>query len=174
MSIKYKFTRTELEEKVKSSRSMGHLLSLVGVIAAGGNYATMKNRLINWNIDCTHWGKTMKERQGWLKGKTHNFSKKTPSSDLFIQNYYGGITTNAIRNRLIKENIFQHKCYNCNLTEWMGRKIALELEHIDGNRRNNLINNLTLLCPNCHALTPTYRGKNKGKNGTREEICTPK
>lgn len=54
---------------------------------------------------------------------------------------------------------------------WMGKKISLELDHIDGNNKNNLISNLRYLCPNCHALTPTYRGKNKAlKNKCVESI----
>ena len=54
-------------------------------------------------------------------------------------------------------------CSRCNLTEWLGQLIPLELEHIDGDNSNNSLENLCLLCPNCHALTPTYRGKNIGK-----------
>lgn len=68
--------------------------------------------------------------------------------------------SNKLRLRLIKEGIFEHKCTSCELEEWLGRPIPLELEHIDGNPTNNTLENLELLCPNCHALTPTYRGKN--------------
>jgi len=69
--------------------------------------------------------------------------------------------SNKLRQRLLEEEYFQYKCYNCGLTEWLGKPIPLELEHIDGNSSNNLIDNLTLLCPNCHSFTTTYRGKNK-------------
>lgn len=54
-----------------------------------------------------------------------------------------------------------HKCECCQNTSWQGNDIPLELEHIDGNNRNNLKNNLKLLCPNCHAFTEFYRGRNK-------------
>lgn len=54
-----------------------------------------------------------------------------------------------------------HCCESCGLREWLDKPIPLELEHIDGNNRNNIKDNLKLLCPNCHAQTPTYRGRNK-------------
>lgn len=68
--------------------------------------------------------------------------------------------TNKIRKRLLDEGIKEHKCECCGLSKWMGKDIPLEVHHIDGNKKNNTIENFMLLCPNCHALTDTYRGKN--------------
>lgn len=68
--------------------------------------------------------------------------------------------SHKLKIRLIEENIFERKCYCCNLSEWLGQPIPLELHHIDGNHLNNNKNNLILLCPNCHALTDNYRSKN--------------
>ena len=62
-----------------------------------------------------------------------------------------------------RELIFEEqdgKCLHCGLNEWLGRSMPLEMDHIDGNRSNNKRENLRLLCPNCHALTPTYKGRN--------------
>lgn len=53
-------------------------------------------------------------------------------------------------------------CSSCKGETWMGNPIPLELDHIDGNAGNNRLDNLRLLCPNCHALTPTHKAKNKG------------
>lgn len=53
-------------------------------------------------------------------------------------------------------------CSVCKQTEWMGKPIPLELDHIDGDSENNQRNNLRLICPNCHAQTQTYKGRNKG------------
>lgn len=80
--------------------------------------------------------------------------------------------SNKLRKRLLDEGYFQYKCYSCNSTEWLGKPIPLELEHIDGNSSNNKLNNLTLLCPNCHAFTDTYRGRNKLQEGV-ETIRQP-
>jgi predicted nucleic acid-binding Zn ribbon protein len=56
----------------------------------------------------------------------------------------------------------QEGCWECGITEWNGKPIVLELEHIDGNSLNNQEENLSLLCPNCHSQTDTYKGKNTG------------
>lgn len=72
---------------------------------------------------------------------------------------------------LIKER--GHKCESCKLEIWLNEPIPLELEHTDGNNRNNRKDNLLLLCPNCHAKTKFYRGKNKNTGKlkvTDEEI----
>ena len=49
----------------------------------------------------------------------------------------------------------------CELTEWREQLITLELDHINGDNKDNSLDNLRLLCPNCHSQTPTYRGRNK-------------
>lgn len=67
------------------------------------------------------------------------------------------------RSILIRER--GHRCESCGLSEWKNEKIPLELDHIDGNSDRNEKENLRLLCPNCHALTPTWRGRNHGKFG---------
>lgn len=73
------------------------------------------------------------------------------------------IQSNKVRIKLLREGYKEHKCENCGLTEWLGQPIPLELHHKDGNRNHNEIENYQLLCPNCHAFTDSYRGKNSAK-----------
>lgn len=73
------------------------------------------------------------------------------------------IQSNKVRLKLLEESIKPHKCENCGLEEWMGQPIPLELHHIDGDKTHNELSNYQLLCPNCHALTNSYRGKNSRK-----------
>ena len=73
------------------------------------------------------------------------------------------IQSNKVRIRLLEEGYKEHKCERCGLTTWLGQPIPLELHHIDGNKDNNTLENFQLLCPNCHAFTDSYRGKNSGK-----------
>ena len=62
---------------------------------------------------------------------------------------------------LIRDGIKKYKCELCGNSTWMGEKIPLELHHKDGDHFNNDFDNLQILCPNCHALEPNYRGSNK-------------
>lgn len=73
--------------------------------------------------------------------------------------------------RHIKRYLFEKYNYKCSKCGWgemnpYSKLIPLEIEHIDGNYQNNKEENLTLLCPNCHSLTATYKGANKG-NGRK-------
>lgn len=72
--------------------------------------------------------------------------------------------SNKLRKRLIAEGIKEHKCECCGESKWRGQNIPLELDHIDGDCYNHKLENLKMLCPNCHAQTDTYRGKNKSKS----------
>lgn len=73
------------------------------------------------------------------------------------------IQSNKVRLKLLKEGYKEHKCECCGLTTWLDNPIPLELHHKDGDRYNNTLENFELLCPNCHAFTDTYRGKNVTK-----------
>ena len=73
------------------------------------------------------------------------------------------IQSNKVRKKLLEENYKEYRCECCGLTEWLGEPIPLELHHKDGNRANNTLDNFQLLCPNCHAKTDSYRGKNCSK-----------
>ena len=73
------------------------------------------------------------------------------------------IQSNKIRKKLLEEGYKEYRCECCGLTEWLEEPIPLELHHKDGNRFNNDLDNFQLLCPNCHAKTNSYRGKNCSK-----------
>ena len=93
--------------------------------------------------------------------------KKTRSDYMPLQQYLEeskDIQTNKIRKKLIQEGYKEYKCENCGLTKWLDQPIPLEVHHKDGDRHNNIIENFQLLCPNCHAMTNSYRGKNSAKN----------
>jgi hypothetical protein len=153
--MSYSISDTAFIEAVKTSLSIRETLSKLGLAPKGGNYKTFNNRIKKLNLDASHF-----TGQLWSKGKTLE-----PKRD--IQDYLTNkqpIQSHKLRLRLIAEGIFEAKCYKCNNTTWLEEPIALELEHIDGNHQNNSLSNLVLLCPNCHAQTLTYRGKNKPNN----------
>lgn len=151
--MKHSYTVEEFKNAVQGSYSIAQALNKLGVSPKGGNYRVFKKFEKLYGIDTSHF-----TGQGHLKGKTHNFNT-TPLEQILVKNYE--YSSNKLRKRLINEGIKEHKCECCGLSEWLGDPIPLELDHIDGDHYNNTLENLKILCPNCHAKTPTYRGKNK-------------
>lgn len=84
-----------------------------------------------------------------------------PIEDILSYLNYELSSTHKLKLRLIKEGYFEAKCYCCGITKWNDKPAPIELEHINGDRKDNRIENLTILCPNCHAQTETYRAKNR-------------
>lgn len=95
------------------------------------------------------------------KGMIKKSSTYMPLIDYLAQSK--DIQTNKIRHKLLLEGYKEYKCECCGLTEWLGKPIPLEVHHKDGNAHNNVIENYQLLCPNCHAQTDSYRGRNSAK-----------
>ena len=146
----------EFAALVQRSGSIRQVLLALGVgAAAGGNYATVQRRIARLGLSTGHF-----HGQGHLRGKKNPWHPVTPLAEILVENspYKGG--THKLKRRLLREGLLERKCYSCQLTEWLGKPIPLELEHKNGKRSDNRIINLTLLCPNCHAFTPTYRARN--------------
>jgi len=153
---KRKYTDEELRQAAASSTSVRGVLQKIGLVEAGGNYAVVKQRIALLQLDVSHF-----HGKGWRKG-----SSTPPKAAEEITTYLvSGRTCRSshLRIRLIRENLKEAKCESCDRTEWLGQPIPLELEHTNGDKADNRLENLKLLCPNCHALTATYRGKNIGR-----------
>ena len=96
--------------------------------------------------------------QAILRGKTHNYGTRPLDQVLVHQKLEN---TWRLRNRLVSEGLREHRCERCGNSEWQGEPIPLELHHKDGDRTNNALSNIELLCPNCHAMSDNYRGSKK-------------
>lgn len=149
--MKHRHTIEELQSAAKDSLSIREMLMKLGIASQGGNYKTLYKRIEANGIDISHF-----TGQGHNKGKTYI---KTHITDYLSNNIE--ISSFRLKNRLLKEGLLDRKCSCCGLSEWLGNPIPIELDHIDGNHANNNLTNLRLLCPNCHAMTDTYRGKNQ-------------
>lgn len=153
------FSLEEFIEAVKNNYSVSSCLSSLNLSPTGANYRGFYKFQKENNIDISHF-----TGQGHLKGKTHSYNT-IPLSDILVKDY--NYSSNRLRRRLISEGLKEHKCECCGLTEWLGEPIPLELDHVDGDHYNNTLENLKILCPNCHAKTPTYRGKNVKNKKTK-------
>jgi hypothetical protein len=92
--------------------------------------------------------------------KNENIKWNTISLEEILDGKFPSYQTYKLKNRLVREGIKENKCEICNIKEWQGEKINMQLDHIDGDSHNHLLKNLRMLCPNCHSQTSTYCGKN--------------
>lgn len=151
---KRKYTNDDIVKAVKESEALRQVLPRLGLKHGGGNFSNLKKWIEKLNIDTSHF-----HGKGWRRGCKNPIVEPIPLEKILIKNStYKNLR--RLKIRLIRAGIFEEKCYNCGNTIWMGKPIPLELEHTDGDKRNNSIENIKLLCPNCHAQTKFYRGKN--------------
>ena len=152
MNSRYTYSEQELREAVKTSTSIRQVLDKLNIVPAGGNYQTTNRRIQKLGIDTAHF-----TGQSWNKGKI--IGPKRHIKEYLRENSV--VQSFKLKNRLITEGLKEHKCECCGITEWNGKPAPIELDHINGNHHDNRLENLRILCPNCHAQTDTYRGKNK-------------
>lgn len=138
-SIKY--TKELFTILALNSNSITDILRALNLRTVGGNFATVRKYLTKFEIDISHF-----------KGKSSNKEKEFVA----FEDLKG---KTQIKRRLIK--LIGYSCKVCGIVDWNNKPITLELEHIDGNSRNNAKENLTLLCPNCHSQTSTFRNKKR-------------
>lgn len=139
-----RFTRQEIEQFVKESYSYAQLALKCGYDKSSGSSTfQIKQMIEQLDLDVSHF-----KGQGWNKD---NF-------DYSRFKYGNKIKSKDALNAIVA--LRGHKCENCGLTEWLNEPIPLEVHHLDGKELNSELDNLILLCPNCHALTENYRGRN--------------
>jgi len=157
------YSVNKFKKIIKDSFSISQALKKLGLVAAGGNYFTVKKRIQELDLDISHF-----TGQSHLKGKKMTWGVKIPLKEILVENstYSSSV---RLKKRLLESNMFEYKCYCCKRKTWLNKPIPLELEHKNGNKFDNRKENLTLLCPNCHSFTPYYRGKNINKQNYKQK-----
>jgi len=148
MSTKY--NKEDFEKAIADSQSMAHAATKLNL-----HFSTFKRRAEKLGL--------YKPNPG-LRG--YNKPKEEGKGKLPLQEILGGkhpqYQSYKLKNRLVAEGVLDYKCSECGISEWQGSRLSLELDHVDGNSTNHSLNNLRLLCPNCHSQTETFRFK-RGK-----------
>lgn len=101
-------------------------------------------------------------RKGLDLGENRNRAPNKFSLDEILSNKRP-YQSYKLKLRLLNEGIKENKCEICGITEWNGKEINCQLDHVDGNKNNNELSNLRIICPNCHSQTETFGFKNGRK-----------
>jgi hypothetical protein len=140
-----------------------HSKSYDDVIKACIEYPNMSLAASSTGIPYKTFARIAKKLGCWKpnpsgKGMSKPNGSKFKMSDI-LEGKYPQYASSKLRVRLISEGYKEAKCECCGITEWNGQPAPLEVDHIDGNNSNHILENLRILCPNCHAQTPTHSCK---------------
>lgn len=133
------YTNDDIISATSQVKSMAGLLKKLNLRPTGGNYDHMRRKLQQLNLDCSHW-----TGSAWSKDKQ-------------LKDWSSYTKTESLKPHLIL--LRSNTCECCKNTHWLEQIIRLEVHHLDGDRTNNELTNLQLLCPNCHSYTDNFRNK---------------
>lgn len=141
-----------VNEAVLNSYCKSDVLRYLGISLKSGNFQTLDKYLIKYNIDSSNL--VYDNKRG------NRFKTKYTHSDIFCEN--SKVNRNTLKSNIDKDKLLEYKCSECGLDSiWNGKKINLQLDHINGINNDNRLENLRYLCPNCHSQTETYCNKKR-------------
>lgn len=164
-----KYDKQWLSELCAESYSLAEVLQKAGRSLNGGTYDTLKKKIIEYNIDTSHF-----TGQLWSKGKTKaedpriTTREKYNIEDIFIEN--SPYDRNLAKRYILRHNLIEYKCAICgNIGIWLDQPISLQLDHINGINNDHRLDNLRWLCPNCHSQTENFGSRNIHKAELTEQ-----
>ncbi|MFI6933403.1 HNH endonuclease signature motif containing protein [Streptomyces sp. NPDC050287] len=151
-----RWTREILQAAVSTSTNMCEVLRYLGLEVVGGHHTHISRRIKAYGIDTSHF-------QVPSRG-ADTVRRRSPGA-LLIELRGGNarrVPSDRLRRAMLAQGV-EERCALCGIDAvWQGQSLPLEVDHIDGNWRDNRIENLRFLCPNCHSTTDTYRGRSRG------------
>lgn len=151
----------KFQQLLNTSNSFVDILIKIGLDPYNGNHKTLNHRIKEDGFDISILEKNRrKSREKHMKSLLEKKTYKL--EDILVENSKYG--SHHLKNKLISQNILKNECSICkNNGEWFGKKLSLQLDHINGINNDNRLENLRLLCPNCHSQTETFSGKRHKK-----------
>lgn len=150
---KYNLNVDDVIDIVKNSINFSEVLKKLNIPRRGNNIQTVKKFMIDNNIDFSHF-----------TGRARCYKKPSSTS---VSDYIGThkhISSTKLKKKLIDEGYKENKCEICGCSEWNGKFLNCQLHHINGDHNDNRLENLQILCPNCHSQTDTYSNNKRDKN----------
>lgn len=167
--MQQKYTKDQLIESIETSFSIAEVCRKLGLRICGGSYKTIHKKIVELKLDISHFtGKS------WNKGQTSltNLSIRTSAEKLRYSDEETFCENSIVEGkRLLKrllEKSWKYECKECGISAWRNKPLTLHIDHINGKHTDNRLENLRLLCPNCHQQTETWGAKKR--NGERDEI----
>jgi len=155
------WNKQQLILAAKESSSLRQVIHKLGLKEAGGNYAQVKRYLAEYDININHF-----RGKGWNKGLRGLGIVRIPLEEILKPN--SNFQSYKLKKRLFEAKLKFPKCEICGWAKKsVDGRVPLELDHINGNSHDNRLENLRVLCPNCHSLQPTHRGLNMAKTHSK-------
>ena len=151
----------KFQELLNDSKSIVDILIKVGLDPYNGNHKTINHRIREDGVDTTKFEENRKNNNN-IHIKNLNKNNIILLDDILKEN--STYSTKNLKKRLIDNNLLKKECLECGITDtWNNKPISLQLDHINGINNDNRLENLRILCPNCHSQTETFSGKNRKK-----------
>lgn len=137
---------------VTSSYCYADCLRKIDLHVSSGNYKTLKKYISEYGISIDHF-------DPHKNLKSNNQKRAIPLEEILVENSQY-LDSYKLKKKLFEQGKFDYQCSKCGIDQWMDEEISLQLDHINGVSNDHRIENLRILCPNCHSQTSTYAGSN--------------